>query len=140
MLLGASGTSTSAFWGVDLGWDSCHEVSASTGEGVEEVFRVITRRLVEQRNARAALEAQSAATLASGVDGRGTPGSRSEGGEGYFHDDAGGPYGGGAGGSFRVGVGDKRRSWLGLPQFQGVTEGDGTDAGDQPRRRGPCCT
>ncbi|KAL4773153.1 P-loop containing nucleoside triphosphate hydrolase protein [Aspergillus nidulans var. acristatus] len=40
------------FWGQDIGWDCCHEISAKDGEGVEEVFRVIARKLVEQRNRR----------------------------------------------------------------------------------------
>ncbi|KAH6688245.1 putative ras-like GTP-binding protein [Leptodontidium sp. MPI-SDFR-AT-0119] len=39
---------SSGFWGQEVGWDCCHEVSAESGEGVEEVFRVITRKLVEQ--------------------------------------------------------------------------------------------
>jgi hypothetical protein len=117
---------------------------------VEEVFRVITRRLVEQRNARHAIEQRHAMALAGGISTEGsnsrTPGvSGSEYGErsGYFHGEGGeggGPYGHGAGGSFRVGVGDKRRSWLGLPQFPGVSEGNGGGDVQNPRRRGPCCT
>jgi GTPase SAR1 family protein len=134
-----------AFWGLDLGWDSCHEVSASTGEGVEEVFRVITRRLVEQRNARTAVEQRHMMALA-GMSTEGssrTPGIGSEYGErsGYFYGDAGdGGYPNGAGGSFRVGVGDKRRSWLGLPQFPGVSDAEDRANTQNPRRRGPCCT
>ncbi|TVY88791.1 Ras-like GTP-binding protein, partial [Lachnellula willkommii] len=42
---------SSGFWGQEVGWDCCHEVSAESGEGVEEVFRVITRKLVEQNKA-----------------------------------------------------------------------------------------
>ncbi|KAF4636975.1 hypothetical protein G7Y89_g1112 [Cudoniella acicularis] len=42
---------SSGFWGQEVGWDCCHEVSAESGEGVEEVFRVITRKLVEQNRA-----------------------------------------------------------------------------------------
>jgi hypothetical protein len=43
---------SSGFWGQDIGWDCCHEISAKDGEGVEEVFRVITRKLVEQQQKR----------------------------------------------------------------------------------------
>ena len=39
---------SSGFWGQEAGWDACHEISAESGEGVEEVFRVVTRKLVEQ--------------------------------------------------------------------------------------------
>lgn len=156
-----AGNASSGFWGLDLGWDSCHEVSASSGEGVEEVFRVITRRLVEQRNTRTALElrhlsmtasSSSAALqagwmLGSGADsgegsartpggGVGSAGEFSESG-GYYYDDGG--MGGGTGGSFRVGIGDKRRSWLGFPQFPNVGEADATGE-ENPRKRGPCCT
>jgi len=125
------------FWGQDLGWDSCHEISASTGEGVEEVFRVITRRLVEQRNIRNVLEQQAQAALLAASEGRRTPGTAGEYGDrsGYFEDG----YGGNAGGSFRVGVGDKRRSWLGLPQFPSVAAEERETREDNPRRRGPCC-
>ena len=31
---------SSGFWGQEVGWDACHEISAESGEGVEEVFRV----------------------------------------------------------------------------------------------------
>lgn len=130
-----SNRSSMGFWGQDLGWDCCHEVSASSGEGVEEVFRVITRRLVDQRNSRAALEARLAdiAGLTVGVDERGSFYA----GDGLYAEGT-----GNANGSFRVGIGDKRRSWLGLPQFLG-------DAGDEregregtverARRRKGCC-
>jgi hypothetical protein len=125
-----SNRSSMGFWGLDIGWDSCHEVSASTGEGVEEVFRVITRRLVEQRAARAALEARLAEDF-----GLSSPdGERGD----YVYGQ------GGAEGSFRVGMGDKRRSWLGIPQFPvgGSVSGGDTDAadGNVRRKRGPCCT
>lgn len=126
-----SNRSSMGFWGQDLGWDCCHEVSASSGEGVEEVFRVITRRLVEQRNSRAALEARLAAEMAGtpGVDERGS-----------FYE-GGYPEGVNGNGSFRVGVGDKRRSWLGLPQFLGDV-GERSENGEetvQRARRGKGC-
>jgi GTPase SAR1 family protein len=125
-----SNRSSMGFWGLDLGWDSCHEVSASTGEGVEEVFRVITRRLVEQRAARAVIEeAEEEEERERRAEER-----MRRGGAHRPRDWAnGGPYG--AGGSFRVGIGDKRRSWLGLPQFPGTSDSQGGAA----RRRGPCC-
>jgi len=130
-----SNRSSMGFWGLDLGWDSCHEVSASSGEGVEEVFRVITRRLVEQRAARAEIEREEEEEERE----RRAEERLRRGGARRPRDWAGngGPYGTG-GGSFRVGIGDKRRSWLGLPQFPGAT-GGGSQDGNTPRRRGPCC-
>lgn len=128
-----SNRSSMNFWGQDLGWDCCHEISASTGEGVEEVFRVITRRLVEQRNSRAALELRLAEELGmrtAGLDERGD----------YF-----GGYdenGMNGNGSFRVGVGDKRRSWLGLAQFPslgGSPDEDEVETTSVRRRKKGCC-
>ncbi len=115
---------SSGFWNQDIGWDSCHEVNARDGEGIEEVFRVIARKLVEQRNKK---DAELAAQ---------TPGARSGSGDDYFN---------GNHGSFRLGHGDKRRSWLGLPSVGlGVSESDGggahfTSDPDEARRRGRCC-
>ena len=114
---------SSGLWGQDVGWDVCHEISAKDGEGVEEVFRVITRKLVEQKNKKAELEAAEAAR---------TPGVEST--TGYFD---GRPLDGG--GSFRVGR--DRRSWMGFPP--GVTIGenaeDGTLENTDKRKRGRCC-
>ncbi|KAL2005137.1 hypothetical protein VTN00DRAFT_2987 [Thermoascus crustaceus] len=89
---------SSGFWGQDVGWDCCHEISAKDGEGIEEVFRVITRKLVEQRNKREAESAQRGTTrrregARSSVESAGNEGT----------------------GSFRLGNSDKRRSWLGFP-------------------------
>lgn len=97
---------SSGFWGQDIGWDCCHEISAKDGEGVDEVFRVITRKLVEQQQRKLEEEHRQFA-LASGA----TPGYANGNGSanGYFD------YPGDPNGSFRVGVGDKRRSWLGFP-------------------------
>ena len=89
---------SSGFWGQDIGWDCCHEISASSGEGIEEVFRVITRKLVEQNQKKV------------DVDLARKTGAVQEGGV-YGSSDGGGMDGRG---SFRVGSGDKRRSWLGL--------------------------
>lgn len=105
---------SSGFWGQEVGWDACHEISAESGEGVEEVFRVVTRKLVEQN--RKMQQALLAATATLG----GTP---SVDGSGYYGTEStyGGPGGGGYfdganhRGSFRVGR--DRRSWLFLPNF-----------------------
>jgi hypothetical protein len=99
---------SSGFWGQDIGWDCCHEISAKDGEGVDEVFRVITRKLVEQQQRK--LEFEQRQLAMAGV----TPGIDMHGNSnGYFDSVANGN------GSFRVGVGDKRRSWLGFPTTPG---------------------
>ncbi|KAF2500350.1 P-loop containing nucleoside triphosphate hydrolase protein [Lophium mytilinum] len=101
---------SSGFWGQDIGWDCCHEISAKDGEGVEEVFRVITRKLVEQRNKR--VEQEQQLMMQAGATPHQIGGS---GANGYFD------YPGADGnGSFRVGMGDKRRSWLGFPTMPAV--------------------
>ena len=119
---------SSGFWGQDVGWDSCHEVNAKDGEGIEEVFRVIARKLVEQRNQRIEREEKELLTKTPGYDG---PGSD------YFSSRGNGD----GNGSFRVGMGDKRRSWLGLPTGLTIRE-----AGEQiyepqesAKRKGKCC-
>lgn len=91
---------SSGFWGQEVGWDACHEISAESGEGVEEVFRVVTRKLVEQN--RKMQQALLAATM--------TPGTPYEGGMGSDYFD-----GMNGRGSFRVGR--DRRSWLFSPGF-----------------------
>jgi small GTP-binding protein len=130
-------SSGGGFWGLETGWDSCHEVSASTGEGVEEVFRVLTRRLVEQRNARLAVEqAESLGQNHPLANSSRTPDPDSRGG--YF-DESSGSYNHNAGGSFRIGIGDKRRSWLGLPQFPITDEPEGSTQDNRKQKAGPCC-
>ncbi|EHY59210.1 hypothetical protein HRR83_001519 [Exophiala dermatitidis] len=120
---------SSGFWNQDIGWDSCHEVSAKDGEGIEEVFRVIARKLIEQKQQRDAAEMSRLQQ---------TPGFRSDLGDDYFGGHH--PHSG----SFRVGYGDKRRSWLGLPSV-GLGESDGGGARhgtrdpEEARRRGGCC-
>jgi GTPase SAR1 family protein len=100
---------SSGFWGQDLGWDCCHEISAKDGEGVDEVFRVITRKLVEQQQKK--LEAEQRQLVMAGA----TPAVDNNGNvTGYFDYPAAGS------GSFRLGAGDKRRSWLGFPATPGV--------------------
>ncbi|KAJ5999504.1 Ras-like GTP-binding protein RYL2 [Penicillium sp. IBT 35674x] len=113
---------SSAFWGQDIGWDCCHEISAKDGEGIEEVFRVITRKLVEQRNKRdadAALSAAGTPGLGIGVSPY-TPGSMD------------------GNASFRLGYGDKRRSWLGL-STPNVGEVEEVQVMQTAQRKGRCC-
>lgn len=121
---------SSGFWGQEVGWDACHEISAESGEGVEEVFRVVTRKLVEQnRKMQQALLAASmtpGTPFDTGMDG------------GYF--DSVNPRG-----SFRVGR--DRRSWLFSPGFSpAVTvENAGQNPAEQNRHaethkaRNKCC-
>jgi len=126
---------SSGFWGQEVGWDICHEISAESGDGVEEVFRVVTRKLVEQnRKNQAALMSGSATPSATpyfeGGSGEGVP-------TGYF--DGVNPRG-----SFRVGR--DRRSWLFSPGFSpsvtvdqvGVASGEQAQDSSQVRRR-RCC-
>lgn len=118
---------SSGFWGQDTGWDVCHEISASSGEGIEEVFRVITRKLVEQNQKRIQRE--------EALENAATPfneGSQA----GYF--DRPRPDGTA---SFRIGVGDKRRSWLGFPT-PSIGVGEETQAGPAGLKKGNerrCC-
>lgn len=93
---------SSGFWAQEVGWDACHEISAENGEGVEEVFRVVTRKLVEQNR-----KIQQALLMATATPAA-TPGFEHGGDGGYFE-------GTNARGSFRVGR--DRRSWLFSPAF-----------------------
>jgi len=129
---------SSGLWNQDLGWDSCHEISSTSGEGVEEVFRVITKRLVDQHRVR-----QEAEMKLLAMAGR-TPGINGLGGAGGDYFSEGGTYGN-SNGSFRIGYGDKRRSWLGLPITPGVKVGapqgedwEGQNEGGG-KKRGRCC-
>ncbi|OQE46681.1 hypothetical protein PENCOP_c001G03964 [Penicillium coprophilum] len=114
---------SSAFWGQEIGWDCCHEISARDGEGIDEVFRVITRKLVEQRNRRDTELALSigSASIANGVVGPFSPGIV----EGT--------------GSFRLGPGDKRRSWLGLAAAVDVEGAEQERVTRASRNKGRCC-
>src|SRR5436305_666001 len=92
--------------GAHRGW-LCYDITAE--RSIEEVFRVIARRLIEQRNRR--WEREHAHTpRGGGSDGAG---------DDYF-----GGMNQSKNGSFRVGYGDKRRSWLGLPTVAGLGIGD----------------
>ncbi|KAK4126271.1 secretion-related small GTPase [Parathielavia appendiculata] len=129
---------SSGFWGQEVGWDACHEISAESGEGVEEVFRVVTRKLVEQNRKMQAALLAAAGSSGGGLDTPGTGGgSGGDGSGGYFD-------GANARGSFRVGR--DRRSWLFSPGFSPVI-GGGTVAeedefaqdGDGRARKRGCC-
>ena len=124
---GGSSKRSSGFWGQDVGWDCCHEISSSSGEGIEEVFRVITRKLVEQNHRKTQVEEAQKAGLTPG------DGNQSE----YFDR----PGGSDGRGSFRVGIGDKRRSWLGFPTpTVGIDEDVVADRGKQSKgKRKGCC-
>ncbi|EKD21448.1 Ras family protein [Drepanopeziza brunnea f. sp. 'multigermtubi' MB_m1] len=118
---------SSGFWGQEVGWDCCHEVSAESGEGVEEVFRVITRKLVEQN--RKIQESLLSATATPGM----TPGIDGLGSEAGYFDGTMRP-----GGSFRVGR--DRRSWFGVPVESIDERGDGRPSEDRVvRSRRRCC-
>ncbi len=125
---------SSGFWGQEVGWDACHEISAESGEGVEEVFRVVTRKLVEQN--RKMQQALLAATSTPGLTPSGDGSVGGDGAAGYF--DGSHPRG-----SFRVGR--DRRSWLFPPSFSpSVTVDHGAAAGagspdDGRSRRRKCC-
>lgn len=128
---------SSGFWAQEAGWDACHEISAESGEGVEEVFRVVARKLVEQNR-----KMQQALLLATATPSA-TPGAYDSGPDGGYFD------GMNARGSFRVGR--DRRSWLFSPAFspavtvdQGAAGGAGAgqeqapgEHGHKARRR--CC-
>ena len=81
---------SSGFWAQEVGWDACHEISAESGEGVEEVFRVVARKLVEQNR-----KLQQAMLMATATPG--TPGYENGMDGGYFD-------GANLRGSFRVGT------------------------------------
>ncbi|EMC92998.1 hypothetical protein BAUCODRAFT_269912 [Baudoinia panamericana UAMH 10762] len=124
---------SSGFWGQESIWDCCHEISAKDGEGIEEVFRVITRKLVEQHMLRTEKQRLLEESLSRGR----TPGLDGNGAPSYFDL----PNGNG---SFRVGHGDKRRSWLGFPTTPGglsAWTGDDTEAETEnpPKRKAKCC-
>lgn len=120
---------SSGFWAQEVGWDACHEISAENGEGVEEVFRVVTRKLVEQNR-----KMQQALLMATAIPG--IPGYESGMDGGYF--DGMNPRG-----SFRVGR--DRRSWLFSPAFSPtvtVDQASGQELVQQDRQqkeRRKCC-
>ncbi len=127
---------SSGFWAQEAGWDACHEISAESGEGVDEVFRVVTRKLVEQnRKIQQAILAATATPDTPGYEG----GGGAEGAGGYFDGTV--PRG-----SFRVGR-ENRRSWLFSPGFSpSVTienaagaQQDAAQNDDPGKRQRRCC-
>ncbi|KAI1074959.1 rab type ras GTPase [Whalleya microplaca] len=133
---------SSGFWGQEAGWDACHEISAESGEGVEEVFRVVARKLVEQN--RKMQQAILAATASGTTPGGSTPGY--ENGSDYFDARGAAAAGAAGGGSFRVGR--DRRSWLfPSPNFspavtienQGRGNAQGQGQTEELARRGRRC-
>ncbi len=108
-------------WGQDMAGDFCHEVSAKDGEGIEEVFRVIIRKLIEQRNERAEKQA-----IAAAFDAK-RPAAT---GKGRNVDQ---------GGSFRIGK--DRRSWIGFPpSLSTESSASGEEVfGAAQHRRPRCC-
>ncbi|EGO59148.1 hypothetical protein NEUTE1DRAFT_78944 [Neurospora tetrasperma FGSC 2508] len=132
---------SSGFWGQEVGWDACHEISAESGEGVEEVFRVVTRKLVEQNR-----RMQQALLAAAATPGGGGGGAGGNGLPGYFDLNP----------SATIRVGRDRRSWLFSPGILstpgillpggggdggGVNVGGEQQMGDDGRRggKGKCC-
>lgn len=128
---------SSGFWGQEVGWDACHEISAESGEGVEEVFRVVARKLVEQNRQiqQALLMATATPQQTPGglIPDTGTP-MGGEGMSGYFD---------GVnmrGGSFRVGK--DRRSWLFTPGFSPsvtIQQGANQEEIDGEQKKGNRC-
>lgn len=121
---------SSGFWGQEVGWDACHEISAESGEGVEEVFRVVARKLVEQNR-----KMQQALLLATAVPG--TPGYE-YGMDGAYFD---GPNNKG---SFRIGR--DRRSWLFSPAFspaitvdRAAAQENNSQHDETPKSTNRCC-
>ncbi|KAG7287964.1 hypothetical protein NEMBOFW57_007483 [Staphylotrichum longicolle] len=126
---------SSGFWGQEVGWDACHEISAESGEGVEEVFRVVTRKLVEQnRKMQAALLAATGSTPGMDAPG-GFLGDGADGGLGGVGGGEGGYFDANGRGSFRVGR--DRRSWLFSPGFSPAIGGGG-GGGAQMMGRARC--
>lgn len=106
------------------GWDCCHEISASNGEGIEEVFRVITRKLVEQKNKKEQEQSQE----------RNSTLGQKRGQSGYFEGLS------DIQGSFKLT--NKRQSWLGIASTPGTANGEETNDGAQSlvrNRNGKCC-
>lgn len=135
----------SSWWGQEAHlWNCCHEISAKDGEGIDEVFRVVTRKLIEQNAKRMEqqrlIEEYQSRTTPGGMDFGGGGGATTPGG-GYFDL----PNGGN--GSFRLGGhGDKRRSWLGslatpggLTNYGGGEEEVDNTGGGKGRGKGRCC-
>lgn len=107
----------SGFWGSETGWVSCHDISANDGDGIEEIFRVLVRKLGEQQHQRERELQKQEPVKSGGADEQ----------EAYFDRQIGK-------GSFRLG--DKTRSWLPFPSTPGAsTSGEGESQATASR----CC-
>lgn len=116
---------SSGHWMLEEGWDSVNEVNAKDGEGLDEVFRVLARKLVDRQVRRDVKSTNAPSTPAVGSDA----------GVDYFN----GTHGTG---SFRLGHGDKRKSWLGLPSVSleaAMTPSFINTDPEVARARGRCC-
>lgn len=98
-------TRQSGIWSQETTTDCCHEVSSKDNEGIDEVFRVITRKLVDRHNGQSeqgkALETLQLRGKTPRLDSAGNA-------QGYFDLPK------ARANSFRIGYGNKRRSWLGV--------------------------
>ncbi len=122
--MSSAGKRSSGFWGHDAAGGMCHEISAKDGEGVEEVFRVITRKLVDQQQKK---EKEALAAAKDPLQSSRKGADRSA----TFNN----------GGSFRVGR--DRRSWMGFPPNFGDDSTWGGEENGQPEaaqhKRARCC-
>lgn len=118
---------SSGFWGQEVGWDACHEISAESGEGVDEVFRVVTRKLVER-------DRKMQLALLTATAKPGSPGYEAGMDGGYFEGGAQRPTG-----SFRVGR--DRTSWLFPQAFSPAVAVEEASEVEETRRkpRKGCC-
>lgn len=124
---------SSGLWAHETVFDFCHEVSAKDGEGIDEVFRVITRKLVDQHSKKmdrqTTLETLQLRAKTPRLDSAGNA-------QGYFDLPR-------RSSSFRIGYGDKRRSWLGIPVTPALLTTSGDDTVDievsKGTDRGRCC-
>jgi len=143
----------------DQVWSCCHEISAKDNEGIEEVFRVITRKLIEQHNIKVEKQRMLDQSLGrtpytpyydngSGKGGGASGGyfdyrsGRGSGVEGGLLT-PGGPGGLSHGGSFKLGYGDKRRSWLYSANSNAsgvmIDETEATRQKELQNKGGRCC-
>lgn len=141
---------SSGFWGQDIGWDCCHEISAKDGEGIEEVFRVIARKLVEERNRREEAAIARSLTPGSSIPGIVVEAAAAPGARGRMAASTASSVRGSSSvvalapdgnGSLRLGPGDStRRSWLGISSSSiALDEADEERMDRANRRKGKCC-
>ena len=122
----------SGLWAIDAGWDVCHEVSSSSGEGIDEVFRVVVSRIAQSKTSDAAKgQAPGGAKAAK------TPGVERRGGSSSYFD----RWQGEGSGTIKLG-GDKRRSWLlgfPTPNIDNDVISEGVGHIDEQQQRSRCC-